>query len=110
MRTISCAVSLSVAFAYGVIVTACGGAASSPTNLQLLTVDGPRVASVRDSLRRGEPQFRAALTQLEADADKDLSVAPLSVMDKAVTPPSGDKHDYMSQAPYWWPDPSKPGG
>ena len=31
-------------------------------------------------------------------------------MDKSVTPPSGDKHDYMSQAPYWWPDPSKPNG
>jgi hypothetical protein len=31
-------------------------------------------------------------------------------MDKPVTPPSGDKHDYMSQAPYWWPDPSKPRG
>ena len=34
----------------------------------------------------------------------------MSVMDKDVTPPSGDKHDYMSQAPYWWPDPSKPDG
>jgi hypothetical protein len=31
-------------------------------------------------------------------------------MDKAVAPPSGDKHDYLSQAPYWWPDPSKPNG
>jgi hypothetical protein len=27
-------------------------------------------------------------------------------MDKPQVPPSGDKHDYMSQAPYWWP--SKP--
>ena len=35
---------------------------------------------------------------------------PPSVMDKGVTPPSGDKHDYMSQAPYWWPDPTKPDG
>jgi hypothetical protein len=34
----------------------------------------------------------------------------MSVMYKNVTPPSGDKHDYMSQAPYWWPDPSKPTG
>ena len=31
-------------------------------------------------------------------------------MDKTVVPPSGDKHDYMSQAPYWWPDSSKPNG
>lgn len=31
-------------------------------------------------------------------------------MDKSLTPPSGNKHDYMSVAPYWWPDPSKPDG
>jgi len=73
-------------------------------------VDGPHVAAVRVSLRRGEPQFRRALTELEADANRGLTVAPMSVMDKNATPPSGDKHDYMSQAPYWWPDPSKPGG
>src|SRR4029079_12800027 len=38
------------------------------------------------------------------------AVPVASVMDKAITPPSGDKHDYVSQAPYWWPDPSKPDG
>lgn len=47
---------------------------------------------------------------LAADVEAALRFAPVSVMDKAVTPPSGDKHDYMSQAPYWWPDPSKPDG
>jgi hypothetical protein len=31
-------------------------------------------------------------------------------MDKPQIPPSGDKHDYLSQATYYWPDPSKPGG
>jgi len=39
-----------------------------------------------------------------------MKEGPFSVMDKAVTPPSGDKHDYMSHAPYFWPDPSKPNG
>jgi hypothetical protein len=80
------------------------------TELPLLTVDSAHVARVRDSLRRGEPQFQRALISLEADANRALSVAPMSVMDKEVTPPSGDKHDYMSQAPYYWPDPSKPNG
>ena len=45
-----------------------------------------------------------------ASADKAMHEGPFSVMQKAVTPPSGDKHDYMSQAPYFWPDPSKPNG
>jgi hypothetical protein len=96
------------------LFAACGGtgkpAGSGTAALQLLMVDGPHVASVRDSLLRGEPQFRAALNALETDANRGLTVAPMSVMDKGVTPPSGDKHDYMSQAPYWWPDPSKRDG
>ena len=45
-----------------------------------------------------------------ADADAALKTLPLSVVEKTKTPPSGDKHDYMSIAPYYWPDPSKPNG
>ncbi len=45
-----------------------------------------------------------------AAAAKVISRGPFSVMDKTAVPPSGDKHDYLSQAPYWWPDPSKPNG
>jgi Alginate lyase len=77
---------------------------------QLLMVDPAHAAMVRESLRRGEPQFQPALSALVADANRALTLAPISVMDKGVTPPSGDKHDYMSQAPYWWPDPSEPDG
>jgi hypothetical protein len=39
-----------------------------------------------------------------------LAEGPFSVMDKTMVPPSGDKHDYLSISPYWWPDPSKPDG
>jgi beta-glucosidase len=80
------------------------------TTPPLLMIDSVHVARVRDSLARGDPQYKSALTALEADANRALSVAPMSVMDKPVTPPSGDKHDYMSQAPFWWPDPSRPNG
>jgi hypothetical protein len=31
-------------------------------------------------------------------------------MQKGRTPPSGDKHDYMSMAPYFWPNPATPNG
>ena len=51
-----------------------------------------------------------ALAQLRRDADKALKAAPGSVMEKTKTPPGGDKHDYLSLAPYSWPDPSKPDG
>ena len=29
---------------------------------------------------------------------------------KELAPPSGDKHDYMSIAPYWWPNPKTKNG
>jgi hypothetical protein len=47
-----------------------------------------------------------ALKKLIADADKALAVVPPSVMQKTKVPPSGDKHDYMSIAPYFWPNPA----
>ena len=43
-------------------------------------------------------------------ADSLLKMKPMSVVDKSLTPPSGDKHDYFSLAPYFWPDKSKPDG
>lgn len=50
------------------------------------------------------------VTAVTTAADKAMNEGPFSVMQKAVVPPSGDKHDYMSQAPYFWADPSKPNG
>lgn len=47
---------------------------------------------------------------IERDARKVLTAGPFTIVNKQVTPPSGDKHDYMSQAPYWWPDPKSPNG
>ena len=34
----------------------------------------------------------------------------ITIVNKKAVPPSGDKHDYVSMGPYWWPDPSKPDG
>lgn len=51
-----------------------------------------------------------ALKALIAKADEALNQEPLTIVNKPVLPPSGDKHDYMSVGPYWWPDPDKPDG
>ena len=51
-----------------------------------------------------------ALKKLITDADKALAVVPPSVMQKTKVPPSGDKHDYMSIAPYYWPNPATKDG
>lgn len=54
--------------------------------------------------------YAAAYQQLLGDARKELTKEPLSVMMKEKTPASGNKHDYMSQARYYWADPAKPDG
>jgi hypothetical protein len=48
----------------------------------------------------------AELKLVKAEADKALRVKPMSVTSKGMTPPSGDKHDYMSMGRYWWPNPN----
>jgi hypothetical protein len=48
--------------------------------------------------------------QIVRAAEEAMALGPFSVMQKARVPPSGDKHDFISLAPYWWPDPSKRDG
>jgi Alginate lyase len=49
-------------------------------------------------------------TKAKNNADSAMKEGPFSVMQKDRTPPSGNKHDYMSQAPYFWADPKSPTG
>ncbi len=60
--------------------------------------------------RDTDPMVTAAYRQLIARADAALARRPGSVMDKTTIPSSGDRHDYLSIAPYWWPDPANPKG
>jgi len=52
--------------------------------------------------------LKPALDKLLSDADDLLHRRTPSVMDKKEPPPSGDKHDFVSQAPYYWPDTNSP--
>jgi Alginate lyase len=77
---------------------------------RVFIVDGRKLAETKRRIQAGDKSFTAALAKLETDARRAMQQKPLSVVTKAVAPPSGDKHDYLSQAPYFWPDPKKPGG
>ena len=63
------------------------------------------LVTTRQRINSGDKKTEAALSKLRVDAEKALTAGPFSVTTKTVTPPSGDKRDYMSQAPYFWPDP-----
>ncbi|MGD9721385.1 MAG: alginate lyase family protein [Pirellulales bacterium] len=52
----------------------------------------------------------AALDELTRDAERKLAEAVVTVMNKRLVSPSGDKHDLFGLAPYHWPNPDDPGG
>jgi hypothetical protein len=56
------------------------------------------------------PSVVSYRNRLVARANRALIQTPLSVVSKTKTPQSGDKHDYYSMGPYWWPGATKPGG
>jgi hypothetical protein len=76
-----------------------------------LVIDGQILQKNLELITANDPEKVTALKSLIKRADKlVLEAKTFSVMDKKQVPPSGDKHDYMSTGPYWWPDPSKPDG
>jgi hypothetical protein len=83
---------------------------SADTAPRVFLLDAARLQKARAQIAQHDPAVMPAWNALRADADKALASPRFSVVDKTATPPSGDKHDYMTQAPYWWPDPKKPGG
>lgn len=65
---------------------------------------------LREAIRRQDKAALAARDQLQQHAERALGAGPFSVVNKDVTPPSGDKHDYLSLAPYFWPNPDTDDG
>ena len=77
---------------------------------RVFCLDPVRLAKSKRRVTAGDKSLRPAIERLQAEAEEALKAGPFSVMDKKLTPDSGDKHDYMSFGPYWWPDPKKPDG
>ncbi|MFG3320640.1 alginate lyase family protein [Streptomyces sp. NPDC048171] len=64
---------------------------------------GERMRYTKIRLALGDRELRAAVRQLTRRADRWLDQGPWTVVDKPRPAPGGDVHDYLSQAPYWWP-------
>jgi hypothetical protein len=76
-------------------------AAEAPATIE---IDGAFLARVR-----AHP-VAEIVNAARLDAEWAMNVGPYSVMDKQDVPPSGSKHDYVSLAPYWWPNPDSKNG
>jgi hypothetical protein len=97
-----------VLFVFTLSLNTSGLAQKAPSTLLL---HGEVLLKNKKAIASRNPEKLMALQEVKATADLILKEGKLySVMNKKKVPPSGDKHDYMSQAPYWWADTTKPDG
>ncbi len=75
-----------------------------------ILVDYSKTKEVKKRIQHKDENYLPAYNALIEKAEVAMNEGPFSVMYKKRTPPSGDKHDYISLGSYWWPDPSKPDG
>ncbi|BAC74609.1 alginate lyase [Streptomyces avermitilis] len=101
------AVLLAAAATLAAVVVPSASAHTPPKAPRTAVLDGTRLQQTRLRLDRGDPRLRRTLEDLTARADNWLNQGPWTVVDKPKPAPGGDVHDYLSQAPYWWPSQPK---
>ena len=80
-------------------------------NSAVFSYDMTSLAKNKSKIKAGNMKLLPAYQHLLEEADKTLNKNKIyTVMEKKQTPPSGDMHDYMSLAIYYWPNPDKPDG
>lgn len=83
---------------------------AQPSALKTLIIKKGSLENIRTAYLHKDKKIESLVIKFLSEADQCLDKKPLSVMDKSIIPPSGDKHDFMSMGPYWWPDSSKKDG
>jgi hypothetical protein len=91
-----------------ILIAICHNASAQAPGVLIL--DANRLVALKKKIQQQDASTLKLVNALRKQADELLKKEPVSVTDKAFTPASGDKHDYMSQAPYFWYDSSKPNG
>ena len=67
-----------------------------------------RLVALKSSFQKGDSRTTTLINSLLKTANSDLKRTPVSVTSKKKIPTGGNIHDYMSMAPYFWPDSTKP--
>lgn len=91
-------------------LTASMHATAQQSTLNVFAMDRDALAINKKKIQKGDIHLLPALENLKKNAEQLLQNPVYTVMEKKQTPPSGDRHDYMSIALYYWPDPSKSDG
>src|SRR5215213_1516854 len=77
---------------------------------EVFIMDANKLLQLKNKVQKSDKPILQLVESLKKKADDLLDMKLMSVMDKTITPVSGDKHDYMSQAPYFWYDSTKTNG
>ncbi|MFI6053765.1 alginate lyase family protein [Streptomyces violascens] len=102
-RGLVAVLSLAVASASALVPATSYAAPAAPEAPRTVVLDGKRLQDAKRRLDQGDTQLRDDVRKLTATADGWLTQGPWTVVDKPKPAPGGDPHDYLSQAPYWWP-------
>lgn len=73
---------------------------------KLIYLDQERLAKVKRLIAQKDSFFTEAYQQLITEANLELEKKTDPVTNKTQLPASGNKHDYLSIAPYRWPNPA----
>jgi hypothetical protein len=84
--------------------------ADKPERPKVVSSDPAELAAIKARLAKGPGSLKPALERVIANADKALRQRPLSVLDRKKSVKGADAQDYVSFAPYFWPNPDKPDG
>jgi hypothetical protein len=88
--------------------TATAGEITDPP--RVFQCSGAALAAARERAMAGDPKISGVVEQLRDRGNSLLNDGPFSIVDKKHPLPGVDPHDYVSLAPYYWPNPNTPDG
>lgn len=82
-------------------LSSCSTSVDNVEGYHYLTVDINEMNTLRSGYEKGNPDDVAYVQTIISDADAEVSSEKIyTITGKEILPPSGDKHDYISMAPY----------
>jgi len=81
-----------------------------PAANTLLFYNEEGLQRAKQAIAENDVYYTSALKTVTQKADEYLEVPADPVVNKSVLPMSGNPNDYLSLAPYWWPDPKVENG
>ena len=81
-----------------------------PAHPRVLLLSRQGLILSKQRIAANDSQIEAPVADLRARAQKAMETPPQTVIHRATPAPSGDPHDYASNATYYWPNPETDDG